>query len=155
MYIQAGDIVLPNRTMISAAAITASTGLWCQSPLNETKIGKWLLPNDTAAPTTRTGPLFTTHAKGQIGLFRQGDIAAFQGVYRCIIPDENNINQTLLVWIYESYVFEEERMYKISSQISLLNLFSVSIGRPTVDPITNSEPSVPILFNSTTIFTFI
>ena len=88
LYIQDGDIVLPNRTMISAATITASTGLWCQSALNETKIGKWLLPNDTAAPTTRTGPLFTTHAKGQIGLFRQGDIATFQGVYQCILPDE-------------------------------------------------------------------
>ena len=102
-----GNTVLPNRTMISVDDIgnTTSTGLLCQSPLNEPNIGKWLLPNDTAPPTTPSGPLFTTHEKGQIQLFRQGAITAFQGVYRCIIPDENNISQTLLVWIYESYLF--------------------------------------------------
>ena len=103
-----GNTVLPNRTMISVDDIgsTASTGLLCQSPLNKTNIGKWLLPNNTVLLTTSTGPLFTTHKKGQIGLLRQGDIASPQGVYRCIIPDENNINQTLLVWIYESYLFD-------------------------------------------------
>ena len=103
-----GNTVLPNRTMISVDDIgsTTSTGLLCQSPLNETNIGNWILPNNTVLPTTSTGPLFTTHKKGQIELLRQGNIAAFQGVYHCIIPDENNINQTLLVWIYESYLLK-------------------------------------------------
>ena len=102
--------MLPNRTIISADDLgsISSTALWCQSSRNETNIGIWLLPNGTTIPTTPTGPLYTNREQGQVGLLRNGDIDPLQGGYRCIIPDENNTNQSLLIWIYRQNVFVTE-----------------------------------------------
>ena len=97
-----------NLTMIPAEEIgnTSNTALWCQSPRNEVT-GKWILPNGMQpSNTSSSASLYTTHEQGQIGLFRQRDIASFQGVYRCIIPDENYVNQTQLVWIYTRTTFD-------------------------------------------------
>ena len=83
-----------------------NTALWCQSPLNESNIGTWLLPNGTNLTTIPTAPLYTVSEPGQAGLFldRTQSFTPFEGVFRCIIPDENN-NQTLLVWIYTEQSF--------------------------------------------------
>ena len=106
---------LLNRTMISANDIgkTPNTALWCQSPLNESNIGTWLLPNGTNLTTIPTAPLYTMSEPGQAGLFldRAQSFTLFEGVFRCIIPDENNINQTLMAWIYDDYIFNLVGMY--------------------------------------------
>ena len=107
---------LPNRTMIPANDIGRSpmTALWCQSPSNDSDTGTWLLPNGTALATTPTAPLYIVHDIGRVGLFvdeNQDFISIYQGVFRCIIPDENNINRTLMVWIYNDYIFNREGTY--------------------------------------------
>ena len=106
---------LPNRTMISANDIgrTPMTALWCQSPSNDSDTGTWLLPNGTTLATTPTAPLYIVHDTGRVGLFvdENQDFTPFNGAFRCIIPDENNINQTLMVWIYNDYNFNRVGTY--------------------------------------------
>ena len=100
-----------NLTMIPAEEIgnTSNTALWCQSPRNDFT-GKWILPNGMLpSNTSSSASLYTTHEQGQTGLFRQGNIASFQGAYRCIIPDENYVNHTQLVWIYTRTTFDDTR----------------------------------------------
>ena len=86
---------LLNRTMISANDIgkTPNTALWCQSPLNESNIGTWLLPNGTNLTTIPTAPLYTVSEPGQAGLFLDRT-QSFTPYRECNslhnIPDENN-----------------------------------------------------------------
>ena len=107
--------VLPNKTMLSTDHIgrTLATALWCQSSRNETNIGTWLLPNGTVIPTTPTGQLYTKREQGQVGLLRTSHSDSFQGVYRCVILNDDNTNQSLLVWIYRRDVFYREGMFLV------------------------------------------
>ena len=82
--------------------------LWCQSANNITNIGVWYYPDgnevplfdgdftDTAAPS----PVFSKRFSGQIALARRAGLAGYEGLYKCIIPDENGVNQTLVVGAY-------------------------------------------------------
>ena len=112
MFSASMNQIVPNVTMISADSIgnTSETALWCQSPLNQLQdnIGTWILPQNVTPSTASNSSLYTVSKEGQIGLFHNGDITEFQGVYRCIAPDDNNftINHTLLVWIYTDSLFE-------------------------------------------------
>ena len=76
-------------------------GLWCQSAANVNGIGSWKLPNGSAAPDDLNAePIHMANRPGQVGLLRKGSIARspYQGMYTCTIPDENGVNQTLVVW---------------------------------------------------------
>ena len=76
-------------------------GLWCQSSLNQNMIGTWYYPNGTTVPLGFGSPLFANNtATGQIGLLRIGGIASVQGLYSCVIPNEEGIDQTLYVAAY-------------------------------------------------------
>ena len=80
-------------------------GLWCQSANNGSMIGTWYLPNGTQLTTEDIDspinfPLYAYHETGQIGLLRDAQIASLLGLYRCVIPDENGIDQTLWVAVY-------------------------------------------------------
>ena len=107
------NTVPPNYVMIRAEDIgrTTNTALWCQSALNESNIGTWLLPSGTAPPNSSAdpGPLYTLHEPGQVALYRDGPIGDLQGVHRCNIRD-NNTDHTLFVWIYQSFVFAANSM---------------------------------------------
>ena len=48
------------------------------------------------------GPLHVHYDKGQIGLLRDLGIGNEEGLYRCAIPDENEVNQDLWIAIYRS-----------------------------------------------------
>ena len=76
-------------------------GLWCQSANNCSMIGTWYLPNGTQVSTVDASnfPLHVYHVTGQIGLLRDSRIVSYQGLYNCVIPDENGTNQTLWVSI--------------------------------------------------------
>ena len=104
--------MLPNRTLLSTDHIgkTLATALWCQSSRNKSNVGTWFLPNGTVIPTTPTSQLYTKKEQGQVGLLRTSDSDSFQGVYHCIIRNEDNTNQSLLVWIYRRDVFNREGM---------------------------------------------
>ena len=113
MFSASMNLTVPNVTLISANSIgnTSETALWCQSPLNEDNIGTWILPQNVTPSTAPNSSLYTVSERGQIGLFRNGDITQFQGVYRCIAPDDSNFttNHTLLVWIYTEPLFQNTK----------------------------------------------
>ena len=86
----------------------SNDALWCQSANNGSNIGLWYYPNDTQVPLFNgafdtwngPGPLFSKRFTGQIALARKGSIKDIGGLYTCIIPDENGVNQTLVVGAY-------------------------------------------------------
>ena len=76
-------------------------GLWCQSSLNENMIGTWYYPNGEVVPRVESSPLYSNSTPtGQIGLLRTGVLADIQGLYSCVIPSEERVNQTLYVAAY-------------------------------------------------------
>ena len=76
-------------------------GVWCQSAMNISGIGSWKLPNGSAVPDNLNAvPVHMANRPGQVGLLRKGSIGGspYQGMYTCTIPDENGVNQALVVW---------------------------------------------------------
>ena len=84
--------------------------LWCQSANSSTNIGVWYYPNGTEVPSfdgdfldsSAPSPVFSKRFSGQIALARRGGLAGYEGLYKCIIPDENGVNQTLVVGAYST-----------------------------------------------------
>ena len=84
--------------------------LWCQSANSSANIGVWYYPDGTEVPlfhgnfTDRSAPspVFSKRFSGQIALARRAGLAGYEGLYKCIIPDENGVDQTLVVGIYTS-----------------------------------------------------
>ena len=81
--------------------------LWCQSANNDTNIGVWYYPNGTEVPLfdgpfgpSAPSPVFSKRFSGQIALARRDGLSGYEGLYKCIIPDENGVNQTLVVGVY-------------------------------------------------------
>ena len=83
--------------------------LWCQSANNSTNIGVWYYPNGTEVPLfdgddftdiSAPSPVFSKRFSGQIALARRNGLGGYEGLYKCIIPDENGVNQTLVVGVY-------------------------------------------------------
>ena len=84
--------------------------LWCQSARNESNIGVWYYPNGTQVSTVDdSSPLHSVHKSGQIGLYRNLSIGNYEGIYTCVIPDECNVNQTLIVLLYTKYTYQINR----------------------------------------------
>ena len=88
-------------------------GLWCQSAMNVSDIGSWQLPNGSVVsddPSTNpfTAPVIMAKKPGQVGLLRRDGLnnSPYQGMYTCTIPDENGINQILVVWTDRSTVYD-------------------------------------------------
>ena len=86
----------------------SNDALWCQSANNGSDIGLWYYPNGTEVPlfngsfydSSAPSPLFSKRLKGQIAIARNGGLSGYEGLYTCIIPDENGVNQTLVVGAY-------------------------------------------------------
>uniref|UniRef100_A0A1X7T7S2 Ig-like domain-containing protein n=1 Tax=Amphimedon queenslandica TaxID=400682 RepID=A0A1X7T7S2_AMPQE len=83
--------------------------LWCQSANNGANIGVWYYPNGTEVPltdnafydsNTNPSPVFSKRFSGQIALARSGGLSGYEGLYKCIIPDENGVDQILVVGAY-------------------------------------------------------
>ena len=82
--------------------------LWCQSANTGSNIGVWYYPNGTEVPlfdgnftdASAPSPVFSKRFSGQIALARRDGLAGYEGLYKCIIPDENEVNQTQVVGIY-------------------------------------------------------
>ena len=87
--------------------------LWCQSANSGSDIGVWYYPNGTQVPlftgafddSSAPRPLFSKRFNGQIALARREGLSGFEGLYTCIIPDENGVNQTLVVGAYRTYTY--------------------------------------------------
>ena len=84
--------------------------LWCQSANNGSDIGVWYYPNGTKVPlftepfnaNSAPTPVYSKRFKGQIALARKAGLLGYEGLYTCIIPDENGVNQTLVVGAYRT-----------------------------------------------------
>ena len=82
--------------------------LWCQSANTGSNIGVWYYPNGNEVPlfdgdftdASAPSPVFSKRFSGQIALARRGGLGGIEGLYKCIIPDENGVNQTLVVGAY-------------------------------------------------------
>ena len=79
--------------------------LWCQSANNGTSIGEWFVPSGMTVVSTendpKAGAVHVQYNEGQIGLMRNSyGIIDEQGLYRCVIPDENEVNHNLWIAIY-------------------------------------------------------
>ena len=80
--------------------------IYCTSEVPNSNAGKWYYPNGDEV-AGNDGRFTTEHGGGifpsYIGLQLTSGftlMASDQGVYTCIIPDENGIEQSLLVGIY-------------------------------------------------------
>ena len=90
-----------------------SDALWCQSANNSSDIGLWYYPNGTQLPffngsfgdNSAPRPLFSKRFSGQIALARRDGISGYEGLYTCVMPDENGVNQTLVVGVYRTVTY--------------------------------------------------
>ena len=91
-----------------------SDGLWCQSANNGSNIGLWYYPNGTQVPLFNgnfgfnngaPSPIFSKRFTSQIALARTGGLLGYEGLYICIIPNENGVNQTLVVGAYRNAAY--------------------------------------------------
>ena len=82
--------------------------LWCQSASTSPNIGVWYYPNGTEVPlfdgdftdASAPSPVFSKRFSGQIALARRAGLAGYEGLYKCIISDENGVDQSLVVGAY-------------------------------------------------------
>ena len=87
--------------------------MWCQSANATSNIGLWYYPNGTEVPIfdgvfidpSAPSPVFSKRYSGQIALARRAGLAGHEGLYKCIIPDENGVNQTLVVGVYRDSTY--------------------------------------------------
>ena len=96
--------------------------LWCQSANTSPNIGKWYHPDGTEVPLfagdinneSAPSPVFSKRFSGQIALARRAGLAGYEGLYKCIIPDENEMDQSLVVGAYtiNRYYANSEYKYK-------------------------------------------
>ena len=113
MYQGILDRIIPNYAMIAARDFGntdngvlgigggdgINDGLWCQSANSGSDIGSWKLPDGNSV-TEDFSIIYMANVLGQVGLLRTTGIGSspYQGMYTCTIPDENGVDQTLVVW---------------------------------------------------------
>ena len=61
-----------------------------------------------------SSPLHSVYMKGQIGLYRDNGIGKYEAIYTCVIPDEYNVNRTLII-LYKIYT------YRLNSELKCIN----------------------------------
>uniref|UniRef100_A0A1X7U9D4 protein-tyrosine-phosphatase n=1 Tax=Amphimedon queenslandica TaxID=400682 RepID=A0A1X7U9D4_AMPQE len=116
LYLAYEDRIMSDYSMIHASQFydtdqnndSINDALWCQSANTSTNIGVWYYPNGTEVPlfdgdfgdNSAPRPLFSKRFSGQIALARREGLSGYEGLYKCIIPDENGVNQTVVVGAY-------------------------------------------------------
>ena len=146
LYLSYENRVIPNYFMVRATQFYdvdqnddgQNDGIWCQSALNESMIGVWYLPNGSLVPAQSGDyPLqsYNTNITGQVGLLRRGGIGSVQGLYSCIIPNDEGVNQTLYIAVYGSNDFDnsgELYLWSMTSNITYKTHAHTHIQKYTV-----------------------
>ncbi len=104
------EFAIANFTVLNAAFFNDQQDdiLWCQSANNGNPIGDWYFPaGGQVTVNDADGPFHVLHVDGQIGLLRDLGVSGLEGLYNCVIPDENNITQTLWVGIYRGATYND------------------------------------------------
>ena len=94
--------------------------LWCQSANTSSNIGVWYYPNGIEVPlfdgdftdASAPSPVFSKRFSGQIALARRGGLRGYEGLYKCSIPDENGMHQSLVVGAYTMSGYDTNSEYK-------------------------------------------
>ena len=94
--------------------------LWCQSANTSSNIGVWYYPDGTEVPlfdgdfidSSAPSPVFSKRFSGQIALARRGGLAGYEGLYKCIIPDENGTDQSLVIGANTTNGYNSNSEYK-------------------------------------------
>ena len=121
LYLPIKNMIIPDFSMIYTGQFInddrngdgTNDALWCQSANNSSNIGLRYYPNGTQVPlftgafddNNTPSPIFSKRFIGQIALARKAKLSGYEGLYICIIPDENEVNQTLVVGIYRNYAY--------------------------------------------------
>ena len=100
-----------------------NNALWCQSANTSSNIGVWYYPNGTEVPLFDGGftdlsapsPVYSKRFSGQIALARRAGLRGYEGLYKCVISDENGVDQSLVVGANttDGYYASSECKYKI------------------------------------------
>ena len=93
--------------------------LWCQSANTGSNIGVWYYPNGTEVPvfdgdftdSSAPSPVFSKRYRGQIALARTAGLFGYEGLYKCIISDENGKLHTLVVGVYAVATYNANSQY--------------------------------------------
>ena len=103
----ANENAAPNNSAIISNRNNQIGTIYCNSGSHASNIGKWFDPYGSEITQTSGGSLTTVHGGGDfpayVGLqLKPGAVITEndEGVYTCIIPDENNIDHTLYVGVY-------------------------------------------------------
>ena len=117
LYLPYENRTIPDYSMIHAGQFYSvdqnndpnniNDALWCQSANTSSNIGVWYYPDGAEVPlfdkdladTSAPSPLFSKRFSGQIALARRAGLRGYEGFYKCIIPDENGVNQSLVVGV--------------------------------------------------------
>ena len=118
LYLPFEEAIIPDFSLLHAGQFYnidkngdgVNDALWCQSANNGSDIGMWYYPNGIQIPlftgafndSSAPSPLFSKRFSGQIALARRSGVSGYEGLYTCIMPDENGVNQTLVVGIYRT-----------------------------------------------------
>jgi hypothetical protein len=122
LYLPSENRILPDYSMIQGSQFYdvdiinndgVNDALYCQSANNSSNIGVWYYPNGTQVPLFTGGfldssapnPIFSKRFTGQIALARRDGLSGIEGLYTCIIPDENGTDHTLVVGIYRTATY--------------------------------------------------
>ena len=96
-------MILPNYYLLSESLIAslAAGGLWCQSSTSN-RNGTWYEPSGRPIVSSSTGslPLQAVTSDGQVGLIRNVGQEISEGLYKCVISDENGHHHELFVAIF-------------------------------------------------------
>ena len=112
MILTLNGVQYPNNSVINIEAIGRNgEALICQTnkrpccgtPPN--RAGEWYYPNGARVPVEGTGSAIyrDREDEGQVRLNRRNDVIHPIGVYRCKVPDAQNINRSLYAGLIGSY----------------------------------------------------
>ena len=139
LYLPYVNKIIPDYSMIYAGQFynidqnndpnNTNDALWCQSA-NSSDIGVWYYPNGTQVPlftgafddSSAPSPLFSKRFDGQIALARRAGLSGIEGLYTCIIPDENGVNQTLVVGVYTTSAYNNNSKWMSNKVIIFISL---------------------------------
>ena len=127
LYLPYERRIIPNYSMIHGSQFydvdydddNTNDALWCQSANTDSDIGVWYYPNGTKVPvfnghftdSSAPRPVFTKRFSGQIALARRAGLLGYEGLYKCVISDENGKPHTLVVGVYADATYNANSQY--------------------------------------------
>ena len=64
-------------------------------------LGNWYLPNGSRVPSERNQwAFYRTRGRMVVGMHHRG--GGEKGIYRCVIPDAMDVNQTIYIGVYSA-----------------------------------------------------